>query len=185
MKKTLRDELRAIVLRTASQAVVKAAPGRKSGATDERQSAEVAANVVELLKTMSLYRRLESDLKTAPDSHFEAMKADFENNLSPYLRKGLAEMAKRLPHARGGRPSSLTDDEKREVCRLVLRLIEQGKSERESLAEAAERYKQRVSDRTIVRTWAKRAALLSDNPPIGATGNDPPQSKTPKRRDAR
>jgi hypothetical protein len=73
------------------------------------------------------------------------------------IRKELTRSVRNIPHARGGRPGLLHEDEKRQACKDVLRLVEDGEDVGEALKQVARQ--KSVSLTTIRRYWRERAKL--------------------------
>jgi hypothetical protein len=64
------------------------------------------------------------------------------------IRKELTRSVRNIPHARGGRPGLLHEDEKRQACKDVLRLVEDGEVTSATCGS-------RRCCKTRVGTWAR------------------------------
>lgn len=75
----------------------------------------------------------------------------FEREAGPALRKILSEGAKRLPHARGGRPKLLSPSQEAQACAEIGELLGRGVRLPDAQERVAQRFK--VRPRTIQRAW--------------------------------
>jgi hypothetical protein len=114
-----------------------------------------------LLKLMSNARTRESAKRTLmrggdiPPEEFEKLLS-FLPNVVYAIRKAAPPIIKDIPHPPGGRPDSLTDVQKKQVCAEVLYLHGKKVLLREAITRVAQRYG--VSERTIRRAWRDRAS---------------------------
>jgi DNA-binding NarL/FixJ family response regulator len=70
------------------------------------------------------------------------------------IREMLPELTKSIPHEPDGRPQSLTDIQKTEVCREIASLYGRGLRLGIAIKRVAQKF--RVSERTVRRAWQSR-----------------------------
>ena len=116
--------------------------------------------VLRLTAMVTLLDYIENTPEPTPEALKEALKklGSFPFEFRAMLDGAVKSIKRKLPHKPGGgRPSDLTQDQKKAACSKVGMLIAQGVSLQDAQTRVASSFG--VGRRTIQRAWQKRAEL--------------------------
>jgi hypothetical protein len=121
-------------------------------------------NLYELFSLVSSTEKEKNFLESLPEEsapQIELQLQEILKNTLPNMRAGFIEVAKRLPHRRGGRPRTAPKEgECRQICEEILGLI--GKGYETGYAQRRVATNWDLSLRTTERIWHRRSKLLDD-----------------------